>query len=61
MKIFVYGMLIDKASLDRCAGKPVITQPEYAMLRGFTRVYIYLRGARVFTRPRWPRLPMRRS
>jgi gamma-glutamylcyclotransferase (GGCT)/AIG2-like uncharacterized protein YtfP len=52
MKIFVYGTLIDKTSLGRCAGKPVNTQPEHAMLRGFTRVY--LRGARYPTLKRAP-------
>lgn len=52
MKIFVYGTLIDKAALGRCAGKPVNTHPEPAVLHGFTRVY--LRGARYPTLRRAP-------
>ncbi len=52
MKIFVYGTLIDKASLGRCAGKPVTTHMEHAVLHGFTRVY--LRGARYPTLKRAP-------
>jgi gamma-glutamylcyclotransferase (GGCT)/AIG2-like uncharacterized protein YtfP len=52
MKLFVYGTLIDKAALGRCAGKPVKAHPEPAVLHGFRRVY--LRGARYPTLRRAP-------
>ena len=52
MKIFVYGTLIDMAALGRCAGRPVKSHPEHAVLHGFTRVV--LRGARYPTLRRAP-------
>jgi len=52
MKLFVYGTLIDKAALGRCAGRPVSVHMEPAVLHGFTRVL--LRGARYPTLRRAP-------